>query len=162
MGYAHACPYGERSADYRKTVSTNILRNNSGYNMRVQSYYEMTLDETDKIDTKSAGMKTLATQVTEYNTVEGKRVLGFNAMNANSASADLNVDDFAHKFNGKAFDMFVENMKNDPVDKRYCSGIVPMDYFGAVRNSHSELGLGGVYGDLLSWAVIESNFYNKK
>ena len=45
-------------------------------------------------------------------------------------------------------------------DPRYCSGLVTMDHYGAPSyKSGGRLTSVDVYGDYLSWAIIESNFY---
>ena len=127
----------------------------------VQSYYEMKLDNKSKITTKEDAIRSLAVNVTSFNMDKyHTNIFGFNAMNANTGTAtSLKTYAFAHEFNGFAYEMFVENMKAaDDSLKRFHCGVVPMDHYGAdvfTNNSNVKL-----YGDKLSWAVIESNFYN--
>ncbi len=164
-GHAHICAYADNERTKRTGDPYNVVENGQGYNMLVQSRYEMRLSEDTKIGQKKADMLDLARKVTQWNMEEGKRILGFNAMNANAggeAFYDLDVHEFAHQFNGPAFDMFVENMKNSPEDKRFHSGIVSMDYLGCdTYDPGITIPSVDVYGDMLLWAVIESNFYKK-
>ena len=56
-------------------------------NMYVQSYYEMKLDDKDKISRKEKAISDLASSVSRSNANPGHiNVLGFNAMNANTGS----------------------------------------------------------------------------
>lgn len=131
-------------------------------NMYVQSYYEMATEGTWKIDDKVTAMWDLAKKVSEDNANE-KYVLGFSATNANTGSAaDLESFRFAHAFNGWMYEMYVKNMldsRSGAVGKYRC-GIVPMDHYGAHTYKRSFLYHDvSVYGDNLSWAVIESNFF---
>ncbi len=101
----------------------------------------------------------LASSVSRSNTNPGHiNVWGFNAMNANTGSATgLHTYAFAHEFNGYCYEMYGNNMKNagDSALPFRC-GIVPMDHYGATYfDGNTKI---KVYGDKLSWAVIESNF----
>ena len=162
---AHICAYADNERSKRTGDPYNIVRDGQGYNMLVQSHYEMRLSEDAKIGQKKIDMLDLAQKVTQWNIEEGKRILGFNSMNANAggdAFYDLDVHEFAHQFNGPAFDMYVDNMKNSPEDKRFHSGIVSMDYLGCDSYRPGVIAPSvDVYGDMLLWAVIESNFYKK-
>lgn len=162
---AHICAYADNERSKRTSDPYNIVRDGQGYNMLVQSHYEMRLSEDAKIGQKKTDMLDLAQKVTQWNIEEGKRILGFNSMNANAggdAFYDLDVHEFAHQFNGPAFDMYVDNMKNSPEDKRFHSGIVSMDYLGCDSYRPGVIAPSvDVYGDMLLWAVIESNFYKK-
>ena len=63
-------------------------------------------------------------------------------------------------FNGYTFDLYVSNMLRSNGDPRYRSGLVTMDHYGAPSyKSGGRLTSVDVYGDYLSWAIIESNFY---
>lgn len=150
-GYATIAPFQQRSA--------------AGKNLYVQSIYEMKLSDDDLITSKKEGAKKVASEVTSRN-YKGEGILGFNAMNANGGLTglyDLDTYEFAHIFNGFAFDMFVENMKNATVGKdRLYGGIVSLDHFGAGSYvSYYRPFPVNVYGDYLRWAVIESNFYKR-
>lgn len=162
---AHICAYADNDRAKRTGDPYNIVKNGQGYNMLVQSHYEMRLSEDDKIGQKKSDMLDLAIKVTEWNMNEDKRILGFNSMNANAggeAFYDLDVHEFAHQFNGPAFDMYVDNMKNSPTDQRFHCGIVSMDYLGCdTYDPGAMIPSVDIYGDMLLWAVIESNFYKK-
>lgn len=133
-------------------------------NLYVQSIYEMKLSDYDLIDNKKNEMKKAAGLVALANEL-GNWTLGFNATNANGGKSgcyDLDSYEFAHIFNGYAFDMFVENMKSKS-DIPFHGGIIAMDHFGATRyysKFRSYIPVS-VYGEYLAWAVIESNFYRK-
>ena len=127
----------------------------------VQSYYEMKVHEKEKIEKKEKEILELTRIVTAENmTPDRKNVLGFNALNANTGSGILKTYVFAHEFNGYAFEMFVNRMKDPEINPLHC-GIVPMDHYGAQMYEMSFSSDVKVYGDVLSWAVIESNFYKK-
>ena len=130
-------------------------------NMYVQSYYEMAVDNKDKISKKEESIKYLASTVSGFNSNPGHiNVLGFNAMNANTGSATgLVTYAFAHEFNGYAFEFYLDYMKHmEDNGTPLRSGIVAMDHYGArIFDDNEKI---KVYGDKLSWAVIESNFYN--
>ncbi len=127
----------------------------------VQSYYEMKVHEKEKIEKKEKEILELTRIVTAENmTPDRKNVLGFNALNANTGSGILKTYVFAHEFNGYAFEMFVNRMKDPEINPLHC-GIVPMDHDGAQMYEMSFSADVKVYGDVLSWAVIESNFYKK-
>ena len=162
--HGHMCAYDQGTPDIRSRDPHNIdVGDGYGYNMYLQNYYEMRLWEGNKTQRKKDAFHELACKVTDLNRNQGKRILGFNAMNANAGAEcfyDLDTYEFAHMFNGYAFNEYVENMTGK--DDAWCSGIVTMDYFGADSFTTYERGLPvAVYGDLLSWAVIESNFYSK-
>ncbi|MBQ0005955.1 MAG: hypothetical protein KBS57_00930, partial [Alistipes sp.] len=141
------------------TVYTYSKADSLAKNMYVQSYYEMKLDDKDRISRKEESIRYLASSVSGFNANPGHiNVLGFNAMNANTGSVTgLHTYAFAHEFNGYCYEMYVDNMKNAPASALpFRCGIVPMDHYGATffdgdKNIK-------VYGDKLSWAVIESNF----
>ena len=149
--YAKICAFDKKDA-----ISRNLY---------VQSHYEMCLSDDDSISLKKTDVRKVASEVAKRN-YNGEGILGFNAMNANTGNGyDLDVYEFAHIFNGDAFNMYVENMKNATKGKdRYYGGIVSMDHLGVHRYvSLYRTGLPvDVYGDYLTWAVIESNFYVKK
>lgn len=129
-------------------------------NMYVQSYYEMGLNDKDKITQKEEAIKRVTSLVSEFNVDPTHiNILGFNAMNANTGSASgLVTYAFAHEFNGFAFEYFVDYMSQSRKNEQYMhSGIVAMDHYGArIFDDKEKI---KVYGDKLSWAVIESNFY---
>lgn len=131
-------------------------------NMYVQSYYEMGTDNTTKITRKEESISSLMSNVSGYNNDPNHiNVLGFNAMNANTGSATgLVTYAFAHEFNGYAFEAYVDYMKSSSnIENPLRCGIVPMDHYGAsIFDDDEDV---KVYGDKLSWAVIESNFYNR-
>lgn len=141
------------------TVYTYAKADSLANNMYVQSYYEMKLDDRDKIFRKEESIRYLASTVSRFNANPGHiNVLGFNAMNANTGSpTGLDTYAFAHEFNGFCYEMYVDNMKNTggSVPPFRC-GIVPMDHYGATYFDDDKN--VKVYGDKLSWAVIESNF----
>ena len=148
------------------TIAPFDKRNEICRNIYVQSFYEMKLSEDSKITSKKESARKVAAEVASRN-YKGERILGFNAMNANSGASscyDLDTYEFAHIFNGFAFDMFVENMKKTTVGKdRYYGGIVTLDQFGAKMYSSLARPIPvQVYGDILPWAVIESNFYGTR
>lgn len=162
--YSYLGAYDKCDEDSRKSNALHIIRNGWGYNAYVQNDYEMFLDDDITIDTKKKHMQMVADSTTYWNMFQGKRILGFNPTNANPGAAafyDLDVYEFAHKFNGAAVNLYVENMLNTRGMFRYHSGLVPMDHFGAkTYDSVLRTSLVDVYGDLLAWAVIESNFYD--
>ena len=125
----------------------------------------MKLKDLGHINTKKDNIKGVAEKVTQWNNDGTHHILGFNAMNANGGASgcyDLDSYEFAHTFNGYAYDLYVNNMENSNVSERYHSGLVTMDHFGAKKYDSPFRSLDvDVYGDLLSWAVIESNFYKK-
>lgn len=138
------------------TIYTYSMTGNEN-NMYVQSYYDMKTDDTDRISKKKETIRTLATSVSETNLDSNKaNVWGFSAMNANTGSpTSLETYVFAHEFNGFAFEMYATNMTANKTPFR--CGIVPMDHYGAsIFDDEEDI---KVYGDKLSWAVIESNFY---
>lgn len=150
--------------DNKKGYATFYTYNKPDYLVNdayVQSYYEMKLNDKSKITTKENAIRSLATDVTSYNMDKyHTNIFGFNAMNANTGTAtSLKTYAFAHEFNGFAYEMFVENMKNAGSSaQRFHCGVVPMDHYGAdVFSNNKKVKL---YGDKLSWAVIESNFYD--
>lgn len=149
--------------DNRKGYASLYTYDKTDYltkNAYVQSYYEMKLNDKSKISTKEDAIRGLAADVTSYNMdTHHKNIFGFNAMNANTGtSTSLKTYAFAHEFNGFAYEMFVENMKAGTSAQRFHCGVVPMDHYGAdVFTNNNKVKL---YGDKLSWAVIESNFYN--
>ena len=167
LGYAHTCDWILNDKDLRKSDPANVYMSqwDNSYNMRVQSFYEMKLSEYGNIAQKKADAKTLATEVTAWNNDGVHHILGFNAMNANGGASgfyDLDSYEFAHKFNGFAYDMYVDNMKLAKGSERFRAGLVTMDHFGAKEYDSPLRAIDvDVYGDLLSWAVIESNFYNQ-
>lgn len=127
----------------------------------VQSYYEMKVHEKEKIGKKEKEILELTRIVTAENmNPDRKNVLGFNAMNANTGSGILKTYVFAHEFNGYAYEMFVNRMKDPEINPLHC-GIVAMDHYGAQMYELSFSTDVKVYGDILSWAVIESNFYKR-
>lgn len=131
-------------------------------NAYVQSYYEMKLNDKTKITTKEDAIRSLAAKVTSYNLDQSHtNIFGFSAMNANTGEpTSLKTYAFAHEYNGYAFEVYVENMKaaRESAAQPFRCGVVPMDHYGAdVFTNNSKVKL---YGDKLSWAVIESNFYN--
>lgn len=133
-------------------------------NLYVQSIYEMKLSDDDLIENKKNEMKKAAGLVALANEIDDW-TLGFNATNANgglTSCYDLDSYEFAHIFNGYAFDMFVENMKST-YESPFRGGIIAMDHFGAstYKSAFRAFVPVSVYGDYLTWAVIESNFYRK-
>lgn len=128
----------------------------------VQSYYEMKLHDKTKITAKEDAIKSLAAEVTSYNLDPSHtNVFGFSAMNANTGEpTSLKTYAFAHEYNGFAFEMYVSNMNGSGASAQpFHCGVVPMDHYGAdVFTNNEKVKL---YGDKLSWAVIESNFYNR-
>lgn len=144
------------------TVYTYYKADSLANNMYVQSYYEMAVDNKDKISKKEESIKYLASTVSGFNSNPGHiNVLGFNAMNANTGSATgLVTYAFAHEFNGYAFEFYLDYMKHmEDNGTPLRSGIVAMDHYGArIFDDNEKI---KVYGDKLSWAVIESNFYQK-
>ncbi|MCQ2168087.1 MAG: hypothetical protein MJY69_05415 [Bacteroidales bacterium] len=141
------------------TIYTYTKADSLAGNMYVQSYYEMKLDDKDKISRKEKAISDLASSVSRSNANPGLiNVLGFNAMNANTGSVTgLRTYAFAHEFNGYCYEMYVDNMKNAGSSAiPFRCGIVPMDHYGATYfDGNKDI---KVYGDKLSWAVIESNF----
>lgn len=167
-GLAYIGPWNTQSNPSEAEKPYMIEKNGRYYNCEIQSIYEMPLRNTTKIDNKKKEMKNLAETVTEENRDKGLRILGFSSTNANSGLADLDTYEYAHIFNGYGFNMYVENMKEESIEKRYHCGLVPMDHYGAREYNFVMLSSkdflhdkdASVYGDYLSWAIIESNFYN--
>lgn len=128
----------------------------------VQSMYEMKTNNLDRIKLKEDRIKKLAVDVSGYNLDPNHmNVLGFNALNANTGSATgLETYVFAHEFNGYTYELYMDNMLSggDQAVPFHC-GIVAMDHYGTT-NFNSD-GIVKVYGELLSWAVIESNFLQR-
>lgn len=159
VGYAHISTYEDGQEDARLENPYNIIVNGRGYNARIQSMYTVHPEDLPRTGKKEKAIRDVAAEVTKWNMEENKRILGYNAMNANTGEkTGLWVKYLANMFNASAFDTYVDNMKNAPLEKRFRSGLVPMDYLGADKYSDSDI---NVYGDLLRWAVIESNFYEK-
>ena len=163
MKHGHICAYDQHFANIRHNDPHNMQIGDSyGYNMYLQNFYEMRLWEEGKILNKKDCIRDVAKKVTEMNMYEGKRILGYNALNVNAggdAFYDLDTYEFAHLFNGYTFDLYVANMLRSNGDPRYRSGLVIMDQYGAPSyKSGGRFTSVDVYGDYLSWAVIESNF----
>lgn len=157
VGYAHISTYSDANVNRRLENPQNVISNGKGYNARIQSMYTVHPEDLVKTAKKEKAIKDIAQEVTRWNMEDNKRILGYNAMNANTGEkTGLWVKYLANMFNASAFETYVENMKNSSIEKRFRSGIVPMDYLGADKYSDSDI---NVYGDLLRWAVIESNFY---
>lgn len=144
------------------TIYSGDYKTSEKENMFAQSIYEVKTDDGWRIDDKVIGMWDVASTVSSYNEA-GRHLLGFSCCNANTGSMlDLETFRFAHAFNGWLYELYVDNMKNatSKNKRRFRCGIVPMDQYGVhvyERSVFFEDVL--VYGDDLSWAVIESNFY---
>lgn len=122
-------------------------------NLFIQSKYEMGTSDFDKMKEKIRLMKELIETISAKNLSDDKQyVLGFNATNANTGNAFLYTHYFANRFNGPLYRHFIDFMKQG---KPIRCGIVSMDHYGDPEYSGNKM-----YGDMLSWAVIESNFYD--
>lgn len=145
------------------TLYTYELVDSIKNNMFVQSIYEMQVDDLDKINLKEKQIADLTKNVSINNADPNRmNIWGFNALNANNGSkTGLKTYYFAHEFNGFAYELFANNMlmQKDGAPVLRC-GLVPMDHYGAsIFDGDKDI---KVYGDKLSWAVIESNFFPRR